>query len=186
MCGLQEHKYATSAFSALICSPPNSVVQHRKANLFATQFRYVYLLGFEAVNSGATQGLCHLPGPPGKAFTRLPVSIWSTLRSHIQQLRCGSLLPFRLQPPSFSELLQLQASSMDCKKQSFSGRQVPLSDLPARPSAVPCPLPSRAGMDDQLQEGPGPAPPPTELGKNLRCCYGCRLVKTFGQFYEQV
>lgn len=29
------------------------------------------------------------------------------------------------------------------------------------------------------------AQPPTELGKTLRCCVPCRLVKTFEQFYEQ-
>lgn len=28
------------------------------------------------------------------------------------------------------------------------------------------------------------APVPTELGKSLRCCMPCRLVKTFDQFYE--
>lgn len=38
-------------------------------------------------------------------------------------------------------------------------------------------------MEDQ--EPGTSAPPPTELGKNLRCCYGCRLVKSFAQFYEQ-
>ena len=30
------------------------------------------------------------------------------------------------------------------------------------------------------------AQPPTDLGKSLRCCVPCRLVKTFEQFYEQV
>ncbi|PSC73674.1 transcription elongation factor SPT4-like protein 2-like [Micractinium conductrix] len=29
------------------------------------------------------------------------------------------------------------------------------------------------------------AQPPTDLGKSLRCCVPCRLVKTFEQFYEQ-
>lgn len=29
------------------------------------------------------------------------------------------------------------------------------------------------------------AQPPTELGKSLRCCVPCRLIKTFEQFYEQ-
>jgi hypothetical protein len=29
------------------------------------------------------------------------------------------------------------------------------------------------------------AQPPIELGKSLRCCVPCRLVKTFEQFYEQ-
>lgn len=28
------------------------------------------------------------------------------------------------------------------------------------------------------------AQPPTELGKSLRCCVPCRLIKTFEQFYE--
>eukprot|EP00887_Chlorella_sp_A99_P005939 scaffold29.g5939.t1 len=35
------------------------------------------------------------------------------------------------------------------------------------------------------QEQVAGAQPPTELGKNLRCCHGCRLVKAFAQFYEQ-
>lgn len=30
------------------------------------------------------------------------------------------------------------------------------------------------------------AQPPTDLGKSLRCCVPCRLVKSFEQFYEQV
>lgn len=30
------------------------------------------------------------------------------------------------------------------------------------------------------------AQPPLDLGKSLRCCVPCRLVKTFEQFYEQV
>jgi hypothetical protein len=29
------------------------------------------------------------------------------------------------------------------------------------------------------------AQPPTDLGRSLRCCVPCRLVKTFEQFYEQ-
>jgi len=29
------------------------------------------------------------------------------------------------------------------------------------------------------------AQPPTDLGKSLRCCVPCRLIKTFEQFYEQ-
>lgn len=29
------------------------------------------------------------------------------------------------------------------------------------------------------------AQPPTDLGKSLRCCVPCRLVKSFEQFYEQ-
>lgn len=29
------------------------------------------------------------------------------------------------------------------------------------------------------------AQPPTDWGKNLRCCMVCRLAKTFDQFYEQ-
>lgn len=28
------------------------------------------------------------------------------------------------------------------------------------------------------------APPPTDWGKNLRCCMVCRLMKTFEQFYD--
>jgi hypothetical protein len=30
------------------------------------------------------------------------------------------------------------------------------------------------------------AQPPIELGKTLRCCVPCRLIKTFEQFYEEV
>ncbi len=29
------------------------------------------------------------------------------------------------------------------------------------------------------------AQPPTDLGKSLRCCVPCRLIKSFDQFYEQ-
>ncbi|KAI3425004.1 hypothetical protein D9Q98_008385 [Chlorella vulgaris] len=29
------------------------------------------------------------------------------------------------------------------------------------------------------------AQPPIELGKTLRCCVPCRLIKTFEQFYEE-
>lgn len=36
------------------------------------------------------------------------------------------------------------------------------------------------------EEGLEGAQPPIELGKSLRCCVPCRLVKTFEQFYEQV
>lgn len=36
-----------------------------------------------------------------------------------------------------------------------------------------------------MAEGEGVAQPPTSLGKSLRCCIPCHLVKTFDQFYEQ-
>ena len=63
--------------------------------------------------------------------------------------------------------------------------------LPAAPSKQsrsrsPPAQPARRG---NMADEPGDAAvaqPPTDLGKSLRCCVPCRLVKSFEQFYEQV
>ena len=39
---------------------------------------------------------------------------------------------------------------------------------------------------DEEEQAPRLAQPPHELGKSLRCCVPCRLVKTFEQFHEEV
>ena len=36
-----------------------------------------------------------------------------------------------------------------------------------------------------MEQSEAVAQPPTEWGKNLRCCMVCRLMKTFEQFYDQ-